>query len=89
MSLGITSTTVFVIDLLIKYVSAFKTNVQDSSLILFIVAFEAFTISCFFISVYADAIDAIYMSYLVDRERGESDYPPELKEFLLEAEKEK
>jgi len=88
-SLGITFTTVLVIDLLIKYVRTFKSNVQDSSLILLVVAFVAFTISCFFISVYADAIDAIYMSYLVDRERGESNCPPELTEFLVEAEKEK
>jgi hypothetical protein len=48
-------------------------------LILIIVGFVAFTISCFFISVYADAIDAIYMSYLVDRERGDRETPADLK----------
>jgi hypothetical protein len=45
---------------------------QDSSLLLVVVAFVSFTISCFFISVYSDAIDAIYMTYLVDKERGDA-----------------
>jgi len=85
--LGITFLTVLAIDLIIKNVETFKTSVQDSSLILFVVGFIAFTISCFFISVYSDAIDSIYMTYLVDKERGDADCPPDLRDFLIEAEK--
>lgn len=77
--LGIIFTTVFIIDLLIKNLAAFHENVQDSSLILLVVGFVAFTISCFFISVYSDAIDAIYISYLVDKERRDTETPSDLK----------
>ena len=52
-----------------------------------VVGFAAFTISCFFISVYSDSIDAIYITYLIDRERGDAckDAPQELQDFLDQA----
>ncbi len=74
----------FIVDLLIKNVPTYTKSVQDSSLILIIVGFVAFTISCFFISVYSDAIDAIYVTYLVDKERGDAktECPADLRDFL-------
>ena len=70
--------------ILIKAIPAYANSVQDATLIMVVVFFIAFTISCFFISVYSDSIEAIYMTYLIDRERGDSatDCPPELQDFL-------
>jgi len=57
-------------------------------LILLVVALVAFTISSFFISVYSDAIDAIFMTYLYDMSTGaKTDCPVELQEFIEESKK--
>lgn len=79
-----------IIYILIKAIPTYQKSVQDATLIMVVVGFAAFTISCFFISVYSDAIDAIYLTYLIDRERGDSsqEAPQELKDFLEEANKE-
>lgn len=86
--MGITFLTVFVVYLLIQYIPSYREEVQDATLILVIVGLVAFTISCFFISVYSDAMDAIYTTYLLDAEdQGEAtNCPKELQEFLQEAE---
>lgn len=86
--LGITFLTVFVIYLLIQYIPSFRDKIQDATLILVIVGLIAFTISCFFISVYSDAMDAIYTTYLLESEQhGDvTNCPKELQEFLHEAE---
>lgn len=87
--MGITFLTVFVVYLIIQYVPSYRDTVQDATLILIIVGLVAFTISCFFISVYSDAMDAIYTTYLLEAEEGGeiNHCPPELQEFLQEAEK--
>ena len=78
----------FFIDLLIKNVDSYKSNVEESTLILLVVALVAFTISSFFVSVYSDAIDAIFMTYLYDLSTGaKSNCPPELQEFIEESKK--
>lgn len=76
--------------IIIKAVPVYQKSVRDATLIMVVVGFTAFTISCFFISVYSDAIEAIYLTYLIDRERGDAseDAPQELKDFLDEAERE-
>ena len=52
------------------------------------VALVAFTISSFFISVYSDAIDAIFMTYLYDMSTGaKNECPVELQEFIEESKK--
>ena len=73
---------------IIKGTSTYNNDVQDSTLILIVVGIVAFTISCFFVSVYSDSIEAIYITYLVDRERGShnENCPPELHDFLNDAE---
>jgi hypothetical protein len=70
-------------------VPSFRETVKDATLLLVIVGLIAFTISCFFISVYSDAMDAIYTTYLLEAEEGGdvTRCPPELQEFLHEAEK--
>jgi hypothetical protein len=35
-----------------------------------VVGIVAFTISSFFISIYSEAMDAIFVSYLIDKEAG-------------------
>ena len=87
--MGITFLTVFVIYLLIQYVPSYREKVHDATLILAISGLIAFTISCFFISVYSDAMDAIYTTYLLEIESGEDTKycPAELQEFLEEAKK--
>jgi hypothetical protein len=56
-----------IVYILIKAIPAYQKSVQDATLIMVVVGFTAFTISCFFISVYSDSIDAIYITYLIDR----------------------
>lgn len=66
-------------------------NVGDPTLILIIVGLVAFAISCFFISVYSDAMDAIYTTYLLDLEAGggaNDRCPDELQDFIHDAQDE-
>ena len=76
-----------IVYILAKTVPYWAHTVQDATLINLVVGFAAFTISCFFISIYSDSIEAIYMTYLVDMTRGESkdNCPQELRDFLDEA----
>jgi hypothetical protein len=87
--LGITFLTMLVVYILAKTVPYYSNTVQDATLIMLVTGFAAFTISCFFISVYSDSIEAIYMTYLVDKERGDScrECPGELRDFLDEVDK--
>ena len=90
--LGITFLTVFLIYILASYVKTYQESVTDPTLILVLSGLVAFTIACFFISVYSDAIDAIYTTYLLDVEAGgelNDLCPPELKDFIDEAQEEK
>jgi len=83
--LGITLLTVLIIYLLIQNVESYKTTVEDPTLILVIVGLVAFAISCFFISVYSDAMESIYTTYLYDVDAGgklNDNCPEELKDFL-------
>lgn len=82
--------TVLVIYLIIGNVDAYKGTIDDPTLILVIVGLVAFAISCFFISVYSDAMEAIYSTYLYDVDAGgqlNNNCPEELKEFLDDAQK--
>lgn len=87
MRLGITFLTMLIIYTIIKGTSTYRNDVEDSTLILIVVGIVAFTISCFFVSVYSDSIEAIYITYLVDKERGShnENCPPELNDFLVDA----
>ena len=80
--LAITFATVAIIYFIVSYVPKFQSDVKDGTLIFIIVGLIAFTISCFFVSVYSDAIDAIYTSYLYDAKISGSNCPPELQEFF-------
>ena len=70
--LGITFLTMLIVYIMIKAIPTYQKSIQDATLIMVVVGFAAFTISCFFISVYSDSIDAIYLTYLIDRERGDA-----------------
>ena len=81
--------TILIIYIIIKSTRTYREDVSDSTLILIVVGVVSFTIASFFVSVYSDAIEAIYMTYLIDKERGDSNEncPPELKDFLDETDK--
>lgn len=70
--LGITALTMFVVYIIATKVDRYKDSIQDPTLIILIVGMIAFAISCFFISVYSDAMESIYVTYLVDVEAGGS-----------------
>lgn len=70
--MGITFLTMLIVYIIIKSTSTYGDDVQDATLILLVVGAISFTISCFFISVYADGMDAIYMTYLIDKQRGDA-----------------
>jgi hypothetical protein len=54
--LGITALTVLVVYIIATNTSQYKESIEDPTLILVIVGLLAFAISCFFISVYSDAM---------------------------------
>ena len=57
---------------IIKNVEPYKTEVQDCSLTLIIVGLLGFIISSFFVSLYSQAMEAISVCYLIDKEAGGS-----------------
>lgn len=89
--LGITALTILAVYIIATKVERYKTSIEDPTLILVIVGLLAFAISCFFISVYSDAMESIYVTYLVDVEAGgdsKGNCPDELADFLADAQKE-
>lgn len=85
---GITALTVLAVYLIIQNVEQFKSLTSDPTLVLVIVGLVAFAISCFFISVYSEAMEAIYTTYLLDVEAGgeaNNFCPEELQDFIRDA----
>ncbi len=70
MQLGITFLTVLAVSLIISNVQSYRESATDPSLLKLIIGVIAFAISCFFVSVYSDSIEAIYTSFLIDKEDG-------------------
>lgn len=54
-----------------------------------LVGLLAFAVSCFFISVYSESIEALYVTYLMDVDAGMDggNCPEELRDFINEAQK--
>lgn len=67
---GIIALTVFIIYLMIQNISYYKTSIQDSSLLLVVVGLLSFAVSSFFVGVYSDSMESIYMTYLMDVDAG-------------------
>lgn len=67
-----------------KNVEPYKTEVHDTTLLMIIVGLLGFTISSFFVSLYSQAMEAISVCYLIDKDAGGSDdkCPDELRDFL-------
>lgn len=68
--LGITALTVFAVYIIATKVDSYKQSIEDPTLILVVVGLLAFAVSCFFISVYTDAVESIYTTFLLDSEAG-------------------
>ena len=87
--IGITALTCLIAYIILKNVEPYKSQTHDTSLTMLIVAVISFTISSFFVSLYSQAMEAISVCYLIDKQAGGGDdkCPDELKDFLLEAKK--
>ena len=87
---AIIALTVFIIYLMVQNISAYSTTIQDSSLLLVVVGLIAFAISCFFMGVYSDSMESIYMTYLMDVDAGADggSCPEALREFIDQAQQE-
>ena len=85
--IGITALTCLVAYIIIKNVEPYKAEVHDSSLTMLVVGLIGFTISSFFVSLYSQAMEAICVCYLIDKDAGggQDKCPDELKDFLYEA----
>ena len=72
---------------MIQNITYYKTTIQDSSLLLVVIGLVAFSVSCFFMSVYSDSMEPIYMIYLMDVDAGAdgSNCPEALRVFIDEA----
>jgi hypothetical protein len=64
---GLTALVCLLAYIIVKNVQPYKTEVVDSTLTMVIVGLIAFTISSFFVSLYANAMDSISMCYLIDK----------------------
>jgi hypothetical protein len=75
---------------MLKNIDPYKTQVQDTTLANVFIAVIAFAISSFFVSLYSQGMETIYVCYLADREAGGSQEkaPPELKDFMAQAKEE-
>jgi uncharacterized protein with PQ loop repeat len=69
---GITAVTVLTIYIIIQNVDTYKNSVTDPTLLLIVVGIVAFVISCFFVSMYSEAIESIYTTYIMDIDAGGS-----------------
>lgn len=89
MRVGITAATCLICYIILKNAEPYKTNVTNVSVPMVVIGLLAFAISSFFVSLYSEAMEAVYVCYLADKEAGgassEDKAPPELKEFLAEA----
>lgn len=69
---------------IVKNVEPFKSEVKDTTLLMIIVGLLGFTVSSFFVSLYSQAMEAISVCYLIDKDAGGKDdkCPDELRDFL-------
>lgn len=76
--------------LIIQNTSTYSTRIEDSSLLLLVAGLLAFAVSCFFLSVYSESMEALYMTYLMDVDAGMDggNCPDELRNFIEEAQRE-
>jgi hypothetical protein len=75
--------------LILSNAEPYSIDVPDVTAPMVVIAMIGFTISSFFTSLYSEAMEAIYVCYLADKEAGggEDKAPAELLEFLEEAKK--
>lgn len=85
----ITATTCAICYYVIESVKPFKDTVAQPWVPTVVIGFVSFTIGSFFISLYTDSAQAIYLAYLAESDAGGDRYcPEELREFLAESKKE-
>jgi len=67
---GITALTILAIYVIGNNVDQYKVAMDDPTLLLIVIGLLAFAVSCFFISVYSDATESIYVTFCLDAEAG-------------------
>jgi hypothetical protein len=83
---AITALTVLVCYIIMKNADPWKTQVADTTFANIVVAVIGFAISSFFVSLYSQGMEAIYVCYLADKAGGRDDKAPdELKDFISQA----
>lgn len=68
--LGITGMGVGVCSIIMKNVEPFKDTITDSTAALIVIGMIAFAVSSFFVSLYSEAIEAVYVCFLADSNAG-------------------
>ena len=65
--LGIAALTVLIAYIIMKSCEPFKSSIQDTTLCNIVIGIISFTISSFFASLYADAMESIFICHLVQQ----------------------
>jgi hypothetical protein len=68
--IGITALTCLTAYVMVRNLEPYKTEVTDTTFLMIIVGLIGFTISSFFVSLYSQAMEAISVCYLIDKEAG-------------------
>ena len=87
MRIGITAATCAICYVILKNAKPYSIDVPDTTAPMIVITLIGFTISSFFVSLYSEAMETVYVCYLADKDAGggEDKAPEELKEFLEEA----
>lgn len=67
---GITALTVLACYLIFKNAAPYNTEVPDTTFANIMIGLIAFAISSFFVSLYSEAMETIYVCYLIDKDAG-------------------
>jgi hypothetical protein len=85
---AVAATTCAICYSIIEDTPPYKDKVAQPLIPTFAIAFLSFTIGIFFLSLYSNAAEAIYLCYLAESDAGGDKYCPEqLREFLVEVKK--
>ena len=68
--IGITAATCALCYIILKEVEPYSIDVPDVVAPMIVIGLIAFTISSFFVSLYSEAMEAIYVCYIADKDAG-------------------
>lgn len=65
--IGITALTVLICYIIFKNAQPYKSAVPDTTFANILIGIIAFAISSFFVSLYSEAMEAIFVCYIIDK----------------------